>query len=88
MGAATFGPFGPTDAAASPGITVNLDWSNPANFITVVPSQAFYTDANYGPAQIVSGTGTFSSCDGTITLSYTVTVAAGSFGVFTTTLQR
>jgi hypothetical protein len=89
LAAAAFGPFDPTtDASASPGITVNLDWSNPANFVTIVPTQSFYKDATYGPAQMVSGTGTFSSCDGTLTLSYTVTVAAGSFGTFTTTLQR
>jgi len=83
LGAGGFGPFAPTDNAFNPGLTVNIDWTNPANFTTSIPTQSFYKDPTYGPATIkASGLGTFSSCDNTITISYTVTVAAGSFGNF------
>lgn len=86
---AAFGPFAASDPAGDPGIKVNIDWTNPANFTTSVPTQTFYKDPSYGTATIKpTGTGTFSSCDGTLTLSYNVTVSAGSFGNFTTTLKR
>ena len=69
-------------------ITVNLNWTNPANFTTTIPQQFLYTDPTYGAATIRPvGTGTFSSCDKSFTFSYTVTVAAGSFGNFTTTIR-
>lgn len=87
--AAGFGPFAPTDPAFAPGIKVNIDWTDPSKFTTSVPTQDFYTDATYGKATIkANGTGTFSSCDQTFTINYTVTVAAGSFGNFTTTIKR
>lgn len=70
-------------------VVVNLDWTNPANFITTIPSQFLYTDPTYGAATISSvGTGSFSSCDNTFSFSYTVRVAAGSFGNFTTPIAR
>lgn len=69
-------------------ITVNLDWTNPANFTTTIPQQFLYTDPSYGAATIKPvGTGKFSSCDKSFSFSYTVTVAAGSFGNFTTTIK-
>ena len=87
---AGFGPWDPSDPAANPGIAVKLDWSDPSNFTTVVPSQTFSSDLyGYGEATISGvGSGTFSSCENSITISYTVTVAAGSFGDFETVLQR
>lgn len=70
-------------------IRLNLNWTNPANFTTTVPAQFLYTDPTYGAATVTGvGTGTFSSCDNTFTVSYTVTVAAGSFGNFITTIAR
>lgn len=69
-------------------ITVNLDWSDPSNFTTNIPSQFLYNDSRYGAATISPvGKGKFSSCDKSFTFSYTVTVAAGSFGNFTTTIK-
>lgn len=68
---------------------VVFDWTDPANFKTTIPAQFLYTDAQYGAATITGvGTGTFSSCDNTVNLSYKVTVAAGSFGNFITTMKR
>jgi hypothetical protein len=70
-------------------IRVNLDWTNPASFITNVPAQFLYTDPTYGAATITGvGNGSFSSCDNTFSISYSVTVSAGSFGNFTTTIAR
>ena len=71
-----------------PEIKVKLDWTNPANFTTtIVDPQFLYKDPTYGDATISGvGTGSFSSCDNTFKISYKVTVAAGSFGNFTTTL--
>ncbi len=72
-----------------PAIRVNLDWTNPAAFTTTIPAQFLYTDPTYGAATITGvGNGTFSSCDNTFSLAYRVTVAAGSFGNFTTTIAR
>ncbi len=72
-----------------PDIRVNLDWSNPANFNTTIPAQFLYKDGTYGDATITGvATGSFSSCEGKLSLSYRVTVAAGSFGNFTTTIAR
>lgn len=70
-------------------IRINLDWTDPANFTTTVPSQFLYRDGTYGPATITGvGTGSFSSCDNTFRISYQVTVAAGSFGNFITRIAR
>lgn len=72
-----------------PDIKVDLDWTNPANFTTSVAAQFLYTDPTYGAATITGvGTGSFSSCDNTFSISYKVTVAAGSFGNFITTIAR
>jgi hypothetical protein len=76
------------DVGGSP-IIIDLDWSNPANFTTSVRTQPLYVDPTYGQATIRPvGTGSFSSCDNTFTIKYQVTVAAGSFGNFTTTMAR
>ena len=87
---AGFGPWDPSEIAANPGIAVNLDWSDPANFITTVPSQTFSTDLyGYGKATISPvGSGTFSSCENSFVINYKVTVSAGSFGSFVTVLKR
>ncbi len=76
------------DVGGTP-VVVDLDWTNPASFKTTVRSGLLYVDAQYGQASIAPvGTGTFSSCDNTFTMSYRVTVSAGSFGNFTTTMAR
>ncbi|MFS8082379.1 MAG: hypothetical protein ACMG51_02915 [Ginsengibacter sp.] len=86
--AAGFGPFGPSDPSSS-GVTVNIDYSNPANFSTSLPSQGLSVDATYGLITVGQvGKGSFSSCDNTITVSYQATVSAGSFGNFQTVLKR
>ncbi len=75
--------------AGGPAVRVNLDWTNPANFTTSIPAQFLYNDPTYGAATITGvGTGSFSSCDNTFSLSYRVTVSAGSFGNFITTIAR
>ena len=72
-----------------PAITVNLDWTDPANFKTTIPAQFLYTDPTYGAATITGvGNGSFASCNNTFTFSYKVTVSAGSFGNYTTTMAR
>ncbi len=70
-------------------LTLNLDWTDPGNFKTFIPQQILYVDPTYGPVTASpAGTGTFSSCMDTFTISYTITVAAGSFGDFVTTVVR
>lgn len=65
----------------SPPVRVNLDWTNPANFTTSIPTAPWFVHPTYGQATIrPNGTGTFSSCDNKFTLSYETTVSAGSFG--------
>jgi hypothetical protein len=74
-------------------VRVNLDWSDPANFTTtVVQTSGIYIDQsanNYGPVSVRPiGTGTFSSCDNTFTLSYQRFVSAGNFTANMTTMAR
>ncbi|MDE1191464.1 MAG: hypothetical protein PW786_04930 [Arachidicoccus sp.] len=76
------------DPVLTTGITATLDWTNPSNFKVTIPSQAYGNNTGgYGPSKIV-GSGSFSSCSQTFTLTYTITVSAGSFGSTTTTVQR
>lgn len=84
-----FGPFGPGDLTYDTGVTVNIDWTDPANFFTTFPTQSLGSIAPYGVSTSrAAGTGTFSSCDNTISVSYTTSVAAGSFGTVVTVLSR
>ncbi|HEX2606414.1 MAG TPA: hypothetical protein VHK91_03500, partial [Flavisolibacter sp.] len=78
------------DAGGSTPIRVDLDWSDPANFKTSIPTaQPLYIDGTYGQANVrPTGNGTFSSCDQTFTLKYQVYVSAGSFAATTTTMAR
>ncbi len=82
-----FAPFAPTDPAAT-GLTATLDWTDPANFKVTIPSQNYVASLyTYGQSTI-SGSGTFSTCDQTLTVSYIVKVSAGSFAATYTTLIR
>lgn len=74
---------------ANPTVRVNLDWSNPANFTTTIVKANWFVDPDYGQSTInPSGAGTFSSCDNTFTIRYEATVAAGSFGKYTSVLTK
>ena len=66
-----FGPFDPADPAAT-GITASLDWSNPSNFTISVPKQNYVNDLYGGGLAKISGSGSFSSCAETFTLSLVV----------------
>ncbi len=84
-----FGPFGPGDLTYDTGVTVSIDWSDPADFFTTFPTQSLGVVPPYGlSTSRASGRGTFSSCDNTISVSYTTSVAAGSFGTVVTVLSR
>lgn len=71
-------------------IRVNLDWTDPGNFKTDIPTgQPLYIHATYGQAWVrPNGSGTFSSCSNTFTLKYQVYVGAGNFAATTTTMAR
>lgn len=86
---AALGPFGAGDPSYDTGITVNIDWSDPANFFTTLPTQPVGYYPPYGLITLTGvGNGYFSSCDNIITISYKATVSAGSFGNFVTVLSR
>lgn len=71
------------------GITATADWTDPSNFKITIPQQTYANNEyGYGVAKITGTSGSFSSCDQRFTLTYTITVSAGSFGSFTTTLVR
>jgi hypothetical protein len=73
----------------SPSLRINIDWTNPANFTTAVPTQLWFIDATYGQVTTrPNGVQTFSSCDNTFVIGYENTVAAGSFGKYITTLHK
>ncbi|MFZ4672178.1 MAG: hypothetical protein ACOYLT_09215 [Flavobacterium sp.] len=83
-----FGPFAANEPIALNGVTAILDWTNPANFTVTIASQPFMlTTFGYGPSTI-SGTGSFSSCDQTITVSTIVRVSAGTFSAVVSTLIK
>lgn len=50
--------------------TINLDWTNPSGFTVTIPDQVYFAPADLW----IKGTtaGTFSSCDQTFTLRYTL----------------
>ncbi len=84
-----FGPFGPGDLTYDTGVKVNIDWSDPADFFTTFPTQSLGSIPPYGVSTSrAAGRGSFSSCDNTISVSYSTSVAAGSFGTVVTTLAR
>lgn len=69
--------------------TVNLDWTNPASFTATIPDQVYYGAADLW----IKGTtaGTFSSCDQTFTLRYTLyfkTTGANYYANQVTTMAR
>lgn len=82
-----FGPFLPTDGAAT-GLTAVLDWTNPANFTITVASQPYVASLYTYGASTISGSGTFSSCDQTFSINYVVRVSAGSFSGQSSILKR
>jgi hypothetical protein len=75
---------------ASGPIRVNLDWTDPANFKTDIPTgQNLYVHATFGQAKVrPNGNGSFSSCNNTVELKYQVYVTAGNFAATRTTLRR
>lgn len=83
--------FAEVDPYPISNITVTLDWTDPGNFKVTIPAQIL-SNSNfygYGPLTVTGvGVSTFSSCDNTFTLNYKLTVSAGSFGNFTTTIAR
>jgi hypothetical protein len=82
-----FGPFAPTDAAVT-GLTAKLDWTNPSNFTITIPSQPYRNAiGTYGPGTI-AGSGSFSSCLETFTITFVVSVGAGDFDPLTTVVVR
>lgn len=68
-----WGPFAPTDGALNPGIKATLDWSDPANLTVTIASQNYFNDGSGNST--VTGTGTFSSCDQSFKISFTVKYA-------------
>ena len=90
LGATTdvgFGPFLPTDGAAT-GIIATLNWTNPANFTITIASQPYVASLYTYGASTISGSGTFSSCDQTFNIGYVVRVSAGTFSGQSSILRR
>src|SRR5690606_9808619 len=76
--------------AATP-VRINLDWTDPANFLTNIPTgQPLQPNTgSYGQSWVRPvGNGSFSSCDNSFTLRYQVYVGAGSFAATTTVMNR
>lgn len=70
-------------------VNINLNWTDPASFTTEIPSQSWFVHPTYGQSTIKPvGKGSFSSCDNGFKLEFEVTVAAGTFGHYTTILTK
>lgn len=82
-------PYNPDDLAVNPGITIKLDWTDPANFKVTVPTQVI-AEGYYGPNGLISNVvgGTFSSCANTFTIKYNFSIGSSNYGTFTTILKR
>lgn len=69
--------------------TINIDWNDPSNFTTEVPTQPWFVDGTYGQTTLrPNGKGSFSSCKNSFRIEYELTVAAGSFGKFSTVFTK
>jgi hypothetical protein len=68
-----WGPFAATDGSITPGITATLDWADPANFTVTIAQQNYFNDGSGNST--ISGTGTFSACDQTFTITAKVRYA-------------
>lgn len=68
-----WGPFGPSDPVTTPGLTATLDWTNPANFSVTIPTQNYFNDGS--GMSTITGSGSFSSCDNTLTVTCKVKYA-------------
>jgi len=87
IGGSYFGPFLPTDAVVTTGITAALDWTDPANFTLAIAKQSYCVIGSYG-ASTVTGTGSWSSCDKSFTMKLTAAVSAGTFTPPLTVLKQ
>jgi hypothetical protein len=74
------GGFQTSDPVITPGLSATLDWSNPANFTVTIPTQNYFNDGT--GISTINGTGTFSSCDNTLTITCKVKYA-GTGGTYT-----
>ena len=81
-----WGPFAATDGALNPGIKATLDWSDPANLTVTIASQSYFNDGTGNST--VTGTGTFSSCDQSFKISFTVKYAANQNNYTTVAIIR
>jgi|GEM_PF-1268937 len=74
-----FGPLLPTDGATT-GLLAIFDWTDPSNFKVSITNQPYVTSLGpYGASTLSTVSGTFNSCEQSITLSYSVKVSAGSY---------
>lgn len=79
----------PGDPAFNPGVSVNIDWSNPSNLTVSLASQP-YESVAFSATIVGDPGGRFSSCHQTFVINYDVLVPAFSFdsGEFTTSIAR
>lgn len=81
------GGFSSTDPVITPGLSATLDWTNPANFTVTVPLQNYFNDGT--GMSTITATGSFSSCDNTLTLTCKVKYAGdGNTYTHVTYLRR
>ena len=88
LGLNAWGPFVATDPVLNPGLTATLDYSNPANYKITMPLQNYFDDGSGPSPSTIKASGTFSSCDNTLTFVHTDVYAGGGTYVVTTILRR
>jgi hypothetical protein len=72
-----------------PPVKVTLNWDNLETGKTTVPKANWFVHPTYGQSTInPAGTGSFSTATNTIIIGYAATVAAGSFGNYTSILIK
>jgi len=71
--------FLPGDPAAT-GLIASLDWNNPSNFSVTIAKQTYVLDSYGNGPSTITGSGSFSSCAGTFTITFKVADAAAPNG--------
>ena len=68
---------------------INIDWKDPSNFTTEVPTQPWFVHATYGQTTLrPNNKGSFSSFKNSFRIDYELTLAAGSFGKYSTVFTK
>ncbi|MBN8855550.1 MAG: hypothetical protein BGO55_28055 [Sphingobacteriales bacterium 50-39] len=83
----TVAGFLPADPAAM-GLSATLDWTNPSSFTVTIPKQTYVLNSYGNGPSTISGSGKFSSCSETFSITFKVADASTGSGTYTAVTTR